>query len=153
GVGNRAARIKRSEIPAAGRPACMQIPQRHARIGRAGLALRCAAREDRATELQARYTAPIERAEYRKVMPFRKREFLVDRPERRLLPVCRGRVPLVEVEAGAEPTLERDAVVELPDDLDATLTPGRRNDRGFDEVALHAVVGRGLVLFVQQARW
>ena len=85
-------------------------------------------------------------------MALREREFLVNRAERRLLAFAGRCVPLVQVEAGGDAALQRQAVVEVADELHAAFAPGAGDDRGFDEVALDAIERDRLVVFVEQTR-
>ena len=84
-------------------------------------------------------------------MALRERQLLVDRTERRLLAFARSRVPLVQVEGGGDAALQRQAVVEVADELHAAFAPSARDDCGLDEVALDAVIRGRFVVFVEQA--
>src|SRR6185312_7126203 len=101
GVGDGAATVDARQIPAAWRVARVQVPERDARARRR-LAVRRAAGEDRAADVQPGNAAPIERGEDGEVARVGELQLLVDRTERRLGAFGRCRVPLVEIEAGGD---------------------------------------------------
>mmetsp|Transcript_15771 Transcript_15771/g.43666 ORF Transcript_15771/g.43666 Transcript_15771/m.43666 type:complete len:319 (+) Transcript_15771:950-1906(+) len=131
----------------------MHIPQPDLGVGRreAGRTLGRVATEDRGAEAQARNAAPIDTAEPGQAACLGELHLLMDGGQRRLAAILGLAIPFAEVEAGADAGGPGDAAVVLAEQLHAALAPGRRNDGRLDEVSLHAVVGRGLVVGVEQA--
>src|SRR5258708_10351304 len=135
---DRAARVERGEIERSGRPACVRLPQRHARGGggRAGRGgERRLAGTDRGAEEQARASVVTERRVLREVMGVGERELLVPGAQRRRTASpelergaverkLRRKVPLRKVESGREPGAPAPPALRVAAQPEAAFAPG-----------------------------
>src|SRR4029077_16559077 len=157
GVADRAARVKRGQVELRGHPARMRLPQRDARIPRRA---RLPA-ADRAPEEQGRNAVVAERSVLRQVPRICQRQLLVRRLQGRRATVrqserarvrreCRGEVQLRQIKAGGEPEVPAKSRAGVAVQVEAALAPGAGDDQGLDEIALHAVEARGLMMLVEK---
>lgn len=126
--------------------------QTSVRAGEIGLLLRDVADEYTAANVQPGLAVVVQRTVKREIACLGELPFLMDRAEWRFERFGIGSVPLREVESRRDASVPAQAEVRVAGEANADLSPGGRDDRGLDEIALDAkVVGR-LVRFVQVAQ-